>query len=61
VFLIQDEIAGNIVRALRVVLSGIALDATNKRFVIVQLGGKSVLAWRPGDKVPTVIAKGPGG
>ena len=41
--------------------SGIALDAPNKRFVIVQLGGKSVLAWRPGDKVPTVIGKGPGG
>ncbi len=41
--------------------TGIALDGANKRFVIVQLGGKSVLAWRPTDKAPSVIARGPGG
>jgi hypothetical protein len=41
--------------------NGIALDAVGKRFVIVQLGGKSVLAWKPEDKAPSVIATGPGG
>ena len=41
--------------------NGIALDAAGKRFVIVEFGGRSVLAWKPGDKAPSVIAKGPGG
>ena len=41
--------------------NGIALDPVGKRFVIVEFGGRSVLAWRPEDKAPSVIAKGPGG
>ncbi len=41
--------------------NGIALDAAGKRFVIVQFGGKAVLAWKPGDRAPSVIAKGAGG
>ena len=41
--------------------NGIALDAAGKRFVIVEFGARSVLAWKPGDKAPSVIAKGPGG
>jgi len=41
--------------------NGIALDPAGKRFVIVEFGGKSVLAWKPEDKAPKVIAKGPGG
>ncbi len=41
--------------------NGIVLDPVGKRFIIVEFGGKSVLAWKPGDKAPTVIAKGPGG
>lgn len=40
--------------------NGIALDAPGKRLVIVQYGGKAVLAWKPGDKAPAVIAHGPG-
>src|SRR2546422_179370 len=38
--------------------NGIALDPVGKRFVIVEFGGKSVLAWKPEDKAPSVIAKG---
>lgn len=41
--------------------NGIALDVAGKRFVIVQFGGKGILAWKPGDRAPSVIAKGPGG
>src|SRR5947199_1960706 len=41
--------------------NGIALDPVGKRFVIVEVGGKAILAWRPEDKAPSVIAKGPGG
>src|SRR5690242_11355079 len=41
--------------------NGIALDAAGKRFVIVEFGGRSVLAWKPEDKAPSVIAKGAGG
>ena len=41
--------------------NGIALDPIGKRFVIVSYGGKSVLAWKPGDKVATTIARGAGG
>jgi sugar lactone lactonase YvrE len=40
--------------------NGIALDAAGKRFVIVSFGGTSVLAWKPGDRAPTVIATGAG-
>ena len=41
--------------------NGIALDSVGKRFIVVSLGGKSVLAWKPGDKAPGVIATGAGG
>ena len=41
--------------------NGIALDPVGKRFVIVSYTRHTVLAWKPGDKGPTVIAKGPGG
>jgi sugar lactone lactonase YvrE len=41
--------------------NGIALDAAGRRFVIVEFGGRSVLAWKPEDKAPSVIAKGAGG
>jgi sugar lactone lactonase YvrE len=41
--------------------NGIALDPVGKRFVIVEFGGRSVLAWKPEDKAPSVIAKGAGG
>ena len=40
--------------------NGIALDAAGKRFILAPLGGKSVSAWKPGDKGPTAIAAGPG-
>jgi hypothetical protein len=38
--------------------NGIALDQAGRRFVIV---GKSVLAWKPGDRAASVIARGAGG
>jgi sugar lactone lactonase YvrE len=41
--------------------NGITLDAVGRRFIIVPFGGKAVMAWKPGDKVPTVIARGVGG
>src|SRR5438445_6480020 len=41
--------------------NGIALDPVGKRFIVVEFGGKSILSWKPGDRAPTVIAKGPGG
>jgi hypothetical protein len=41
--------------------NGIALDPIGKRFIIVSYGGKSVLAWKPGDKTATTIARGAGG
>ena len=41
--------------------NGILLDAVGKRFIIVEYGGKSVLAWKPEDKAPAAIAKGAGG
>src|SRR5881628_1841 len=42
--------------------NGITVDPLGKRFIIVSYGAtKSVLAWKPGDKAPKVIAKGPGG
>jgi len=41
--------------------NGITLDSLGKRFIVVSFGGRSVLAWKPGDKAPSVIAKGAGG
>jgi sugar lactone lactonase YvrE len=42
--------------------NGIALDPLGKRFIIASFGpAKSVLAWKPGDRAPRVIAKGAGG
>jgi sugar lactone lactonase YvrE len=41
--------------------NGIALDPVGKRFIVVEFGGKSVLAWKPNDKAPTAIAHGAGG
>jgi hypothetical protein len=42
--------------------NGIALDPVGKRFIIASFGpAKSVLAWKPGDRMPRVIAKGAGG
>ena len=41
--------------------NGITLDAVGRRFVIGQFGGKSLLAWKPEDRAPSVIATGPGG
>jgi sugar lactone lactonase YvrE len=41
--------------------NGITWDATGNRFVVVAFGGPSVFQWKLGDKVPTVIAQGPGG
>jgi len=41
--------------------NGIALDPVGKRFIVVEFGGKSVLAWKPMDKAPVAIAKGAGG
>ncbi len=40
--------------------NGITLDVVGKRFIVVSFGGKSVMAWKPGDRAPSVIAKGPG-
>ena len=41
--------------------NSITLDAVGRRFIIVQYGGKAVMAWKPGDRAPTVIARGAGG
>src|SRR5437016_8282325 len=41
--------------------NGITLDAGGRRCIVGQSGGRSVLAWKPEDKAPSVIAKGPGG
>jgi sugar lactone lactonase YvrE len=42
--------------------NGIALDPLGKRFIIASFGpAKSVLAWKPGDRTPRVVAKGAGG
>src|SRR5258708_32048926 len=42
--------------------NGITVDPVGKRFIIVSFGPtKSVLAWKPGDRAPRVIAKGAGG
>jgi sugar lactone lactonase YvrE len=42
--------------------NGITVDAVGRRFIIVSFGpAKTVLAWKPGDRAPRVIAKGAGG
>src|SRR2546428_588137 len=42
--------------------NGITVDPVGKRFIIVSFGAaKTVLAWKPGDRAPKVIAKGAGG
>jgi sugar lactone lactonase YvrE len=41
--------------------NGIALDSLGKRFIIVPLQAQTVLAWKPGDKAPSVVARGAGG
>ena len=42
--------------------NGITVDPVGKRFIIVSYGPtKTVLAWKPGDKAPKVIARGAGG
>ena len=42
--------------------NGITVDPVGKRFIIVSFGPtKSVLAWKPGDRTPRVVAKGAGG
>jgi hypothetical protein len=40
--------------------TGITVDAVGKRFIVASFGGHSVFAWKPGDKTPSVIAKGAG-
>ena len=41
--------------------NGITIDPVGRRFIIVQYGGKAVMAWKPGDRAPSVIARGVGG
>jgi sugar lactone lactonase YvrE len=42
--------------------NGITVDPVGKRFIIVSFGPpKTVLAWKPGDRAPRVIARGAGG
>ena len=41
--------------------NGITWDARNSRFLIVPFGKPTILAWKPGDAAPTVVATGPGG
>jgi sugar lactone lactonase YvrE len=41
--------------------NGIALDSVGKRFIIVPFQAQTVLAWKPGDKAPSVVARGAGG
>ncbi len=41
--------------------NGITVDAPGRRFIIVAFGAaKTVLSWKPGDRAPHAIAKGPG-
>jgi sugar lactone lactonase YvrE len=40
--------------------NGITWDAAGNRFIVVAFGGPTVFAWKLGDKLPTVIAQGPG-
>jgi sugar lactone lactonase YvrE len=42
--------------------NGITVDPVGRRFIIVSFGAaKTILAWKPGDRSPRIIAKGPGG
>jgi sugar lactone lactonase YvrE len=42
--------------------NGITVDPVGKRFIIVSFGPpKTVLAWKPADRAPRVVAKGAGG
>ncbi|HXF95871.1 MAG TPA: SMP-30/gluconolactonase/LRE family protein, partial [Gemmatimonadales bacterium] len=40
--------------------NGIAWDARNERFLIVSFGKPTILAWKPGDAAPAVVASGRG-
>ena len=40
--------------------NGIVWDARNSRFLIASFGKPTILAWKPGDPAPTVVATGPG-
>jgi hypothetical protein len=40
--------------------NGITWDASNRRFVMVGFGGKTVFGWAPGDSALTAITSGPG-
>jgi sugar lactone lactonase YvrE len=41
--------------------NGIAWDKNRGQFIVVQIAGPDILAWKPGAAGPTIIAKGPGG
>jgi sugar lactone lactonase YvrE len=41
--------------------NGIAWDARGARFIVVSFGGPAIFSWRPGDRAPQVLARGPGG
>ena len=41
--------------------NGIAWDARNGRFLVVPFTKPTILAWKPGDAAPNVVATGPGG
>lgn len=41
--------------------NGITWDAANSRFLIAPFAGPNILAWKPGDAAPTILANGPGG
>src|SRR2546421_9261298 len=40
--------------------NGITWDAANQRFIVVPFGGKSLVAWKPGDTTVTSLGAGPG-
>jgi len=40
--------------------NGITWDAANQRFIVVPFGGKSLLAWKPGDTTVTSLGTGAG-
>ena len=40
--------------------NGITWDAVNQRFIVVQFGANSVLAWKPGETTVTRLFSGPG-
>jgi sugar lactone lactonase YvrE len=40
--------------------NGITWDANARSFVVVSFGGPAVFSWKPGDKAPAVLARGPG-